>query len=277
LRNFFYFIAKHATFIYFLILESICLALLFNFNDYQRSSFFSSSNRVCASVYSIGNSITQYFGLRRENLRLAEENARLNNKIDQLQQQLLAITDTMPRKLVIDNDRYFIYTSGNIINSSTNRSRNFLTADVGTKSGITDNMIVVNEDGVIGMVTATSKHFCTILPIINNASRLSAKIKKSGFHGQIVWNEVSYRRAIMEDVPEHAVVAVGDSIVTSGSSSYYPENLYIGKISEIEMDRNGGFYRLIIELAVDYNSVSQVKFIRNKRADEQRALEEGQQ
>jgi rod shape-determining protein MreC len=215
--------------------------------------------------------------LRRENLRLAEENARLNNKIDQLQQQLLAITDTMPRKLVIDNDRYFIYTSGNIINSSTNRSRNFLTADVGSKSGITDNMIVVNEDGVIGMVTATSKHFCTILPIINNASRLSAKIKKSGFHGQIVWNEVSYRRAIMEDVPEHAVVAVGDSIVTSGSSSYYPENLYIGKISEIEMDRNGGFYRLIIELAVDYNSVSQVKFIRNKRADEQRALEEGQQ
>ena len=251
--------------------------LLFNFNDYQRSSFFSSSNRLCANIYNMGNGITQYFGLRDANLRLSEENTRLCNRIDYLERQLHAITDTLPHQFILDDERYFTYTTGNVINSSTNRSRNFLTADVGKTAGVRENMIVVNDAGVVGMVTAASHHFCTILPIINNAFRLSAKIQRSGFHGQVLWDEVSYRRAVMEDVPEHAQVQVGDSIVTSGSSSYYPEDLYIGKVREVEMDRNGGFYRLSIDLAVDYKAISQVKFIRNNRADEQRELEEEQQ
>ena len=125
------------------------MVLLFNFNDYQRSSFFSSSNRLCANIYNMGNGITQYFGLRDANLRLSEENTRLCNRIDYLEQQLHAITDTLPHQFILDDERYFTYTTGNVINSSTNRSRNFLTADVGKTAGVRVHINAVGKKGTM--------------------------------------------------------------------------------------------------------------------------------
>ena len=69
-------------------------------------------------------------------------------------------------------------------------------------------------------------------------------------------------------------MAVGDSVVTSGYSAYFPQGLPIGKVAAIEMDDNEGFYMLKIELAEDFNSIYHVEIIENTCAVEQKELEE---
>ena len=87
------------------------------------------------------------------------------------------------------------------------------------------------------------------------------------------WNSVSPLYGTMVDVPEHAHVAEGDSVVTSGSSSFFPEGLMVGIVKDVDMDKNGGFYKLTITLAVDFNSVYDVEVVENREMQEQRTLE----
>ena len=133
--------------------------------------------------------------------------------------------------------------------------------------------VCLTTQGVVGLVASVSNHFALVLPIINTSSHLSVKIKNSNHRGQLVWDGFSPRMATMSDVPEHAQVEMGDSIVTSGSSSFFPEGLLVGTVAMLEPDRNGGFFNIGVELAVDFNAVYAVQLIDNNLAQEQLELE----
>lgn len=273
MRNFFYFLLRHSTLIYFIILEGICAALIVNYNDYQKSAFMSSSNAICGTIYDIGDGISQYFHLGSANEQLAQENAQLRNRIAKLERQIAMIEDSAREKSIGDTLQKYYYYPAHVINSSTNKSRNYLTIDRGEETGIRQNMFVQNGSGVVGLVTAVSSHYATVLPIINTSMRLSIKLEDTNYRGQLIWNGMSPHYAVAIDIPEHAKINVGDRIVTSGSSDYFPEGIHVGEVDEVNMDKNGGFYRLTIKLAVDFNSLYDVEIIENREQREQRELE----
>lgn len=273
MRNFIYFLLNNVTTLLFLLIEGLCIALIVNYNSYQRASFWSSSNMLCGAVYSVQSSVSEYFGLREVNEVLAAENVRLKNLLSRNERLLSSFNDSVRAELMADVQMKYLYREAEVINSSTNKSRNFLTLNRGANDGIKSDMVVINESGVVGIVTATSAHYSTVMPIINTSARLSVKLSNSHFRGQLVWNGMSPQRAIVIDVPEHASVQVGDSVVTSGSSSYFPEGLLVGVVEEVDMDRNGGFYNLTVDLAVDYASIYRVQVVENLEQDEQRDLE----
>lgn len=134
-------------------------------------------------------------------------------------------------------------------------------------------MAVINAQGVVGLVAAVSDRFALVLPIINTSSRLSVKVKGSNYRGQMLWDGLSPLRAQVSDIPEHANVEIGDTIVTSGASVFFPEGLMVGYVSSIEPDRNGGFLDIDVDLAVDYNSVYDVYIIEDLTAAERLKLE----
>lgn len=273
MRNFLFFLLRHATTIFFVVLEALCITLIINYNNYQKSAYMSSSAHLVGGIFSVQRGITEYFTLSRVNRDLMTENIELLNRIAKLEAQLKSIPDT----LVPNDDSLrikYVYRGAKVINSTTNRSRNYLTANAGKNVGIDADMAAVNRDGVVGIVSASSEHYSTILPIINTSFRLSVKMKNSHFRGQLVWNGVSPRRAMMIDVPEHAVINVGDSVVTSGASSYFPEGLMVGTVEEVSLDKNGGFYNLEILLAVDYSSLYDLEIIENRELQEQLELEQ---
>lgn len=272
MRNFIYFLVNHSTTLLFIALEVICAIAIVSYNDYQRSAFMSSSNALAGGIYNTQDAISKYFSLDDENRALARENIQLRNRIAQLEKGLHSFSDSV-RTIIEDEKPRYIYRSAHVINSTVNRSRNYLTIDEGTKHGIMPDMVAINDLGVVGIVTAASENYATILPIINTSFHLSVKVASSQFKGQMIWNGVSPDYAHMIDVPEHAVVAVGDTIVTSGSSSYFSEGLNVGIVEEIENDKNGGFFRLKVNLAVDFHSIYDVEIIENLELKEQQELE----
>ncbi|MCQ2236353.1 MAG: rod shape-determining protein MreC [Bacteroidales bacterium] len=274
MRNFFYFIIRHATTIFFIILEVICLILVFSFNDYQQAKYISTANSAIASVYEVETGVSDYFSLSSRNDILARENSALHDQLDLLHQQLRLLrnassftaNDTLPQR--------FIHRAARVVKSTTNREHNYLTIDRGSDGGIREGMVAIDHSGgVVGLVTTVSDNFSTVLPVINTSFRLSSKLKKSNFRGQLVWDGVFPDEARLIDIPEHAVVSKGDSIVTSGSSNYFPEGLYVGKVKKSDMDRNGGFYDLTIELATDFSSLYDVYIIEDLLLKEQQQLE----
>src|SRR5574344_566846 len=271
MRNFFYFLISHSTVMLFLLLELLSIILVVNFNDYHKAAFFNSSNEVTGSLFSMKESVVKYFDYGSANKKLLAENIELKSKID-LYEKILN-RDSVRVDSLSDSCQ-FIYRGASVLNTSVSKSRNYLTIDAGREDGILPEMAVVGTNGVVGLVMAVSKRYATVIPIVNTNFRLSAKLKNSNFFGSLTWDGASPRYAWLNEVPEHASVAVGDSVVTSGYSAYFPQGLPIGKVAAIEMDDNEGFYMLKIELAEDFNSIYHVEIIENTCAVEQKELEE---
>lgn len=272
MNNFFRFLQRHTSVIVFLILEALAAVLVFNFNDYHRSAYLSSANGVTGSLLRVTSSVGRYFGLAAANDALVAENLELTRRVEMLTRQIEAIPDSLrPDTSRLASGMH--YRVAHAVGVTTNKSRNMLTLDAGEDDGVRQDMAVVNSEGVVGLVSAVSGHFALVLPIINTSSHLSVKIKGSNHRGQLVWDGVSARRATLSDIPEHAHVEIGDTILTSGASAFFPEGLTVGYVDALEPDRNGGFFNIGVELAVDFNALYDVMVIDDFSAKERAALE----
>lgn len=273
MSNFFRLLMSHTTTLVFLLLEALAAMLVLTCNDYHRASYITSANVVTGSVFRLTSSIGRYFGLAKANEALVSKNLALQEEVALLRAQLDAVPDSVIDALPLSARPDLRYRLAHVVGASTNRSRNMLTLDQGAEDGIRQDMAVVNSEGVVGLVAAVSSRFALVLPIINTSSHLSVKVKGVNYRGQLVWDGLSCREAQVTDIPEHARVEIGDTVVTSGASTFFPEGMMVGTISSIEPDRNGGFYDIGVELAVDFNSVYDVEVVEDLTAAERQNLE----
>ncbi|MFN7331551.1 MAG: rod shape-determining protein MreC, partial [Flavobacterium sp.] len=150
---------------------------------------------------------------------------------------------------------------------------NFLTIDSGAKNGIRPEMGVINSLGIVGIVENVSPNYATVLSILNTESPINAKIKKSNHIGSLIWNGKNTGFVQLIDVPRLASVRKGDTIVTGGQSTIFPENINIGTIEKIYTDDQTNYYTLDVRLFNDMTSLGHVYIIRNRDRQEILTLE----
>lgn len=261
---------KNNSFLLFVVLEFFAFLLLINHNQFQRSSFFSSSNRVTARINKTINGISDYFSLRYVNEKLAEENAMLRSLNQHSFRKVESIffikDDTVYRQR-------FQYASAKVISNSIKKRNNYLTIDIGSKQGSVREAAVICDDGVVGFVKSVSDNFSSVISVLHKDTKISAKIKKNGYIGSLIWDGKDYQHGILMDIPLHVELSVGDTVVTSGYSSIFPENILIGTISKFKINEGDSFYSIQLKFSVDYNKVSYVYVVRNLLQYEQKALE----
>lgn len=270
MRNLIEFIWKHYFVFLFLLLETLCVYLVVQNNNFQRAGFVNSSNRVSASVLSTAENIQQYFYLKSENERLAKENAELHSH-DMLSFSVLvndqySVNDTLFRQK-------YSYTSAKVVNNSTNRRNNFLTLDKGSKQGITNKMGVISSSGVIGIVKDVSENFCTVMSVLHSKTTISAKLKKDGTFGPLNWDGESFAYATLNDIPTHVRLVQGDTIVTSQYTKMFPENILIGTVESYFRESAKPFYTVKVKLSTDFKKLTHVYIVNNMLKEEQEILE----
>ena len=84
MRNLINFLIKYNYCLLFLLLEIVSFTLLFRFNSYQASVFFTSANYVSGVIYECGTTVTGYFGLRSINKALVQRNVALELEVKTL-------------------------------------------------------------------------------------------------------------------------------------------------------------------------------------------------
>lgn len=275
MRNLLDFLIKYNYWFFFILLEVVCFGLLFRFNYYQRGVFFSSANVVTGTVYEISDGVTSYFNLKSVNDELIERNVGLEMEVARLES---ALRDLQMDSLYVQQLKspaltgYEIFKA-HVINNSLNKTDNYITLDKGRSDGIKPEMGVIDGRGVVGIVYMTSEHYSIVISLLNSKSNLSCKIKGTDYFGYLNWEHGDTERAYLKDLPRHAQFAQGDTVVTSGYSTVFPEGVIVGVIDEMSDSNDGLSYLLKVKLATDFGKLSNVRVIANDGQLEQKELE----
>ena len=282
MRNLFRLILRYHYIFLFLILEVFSLSMVVTYNNYQNAKFLSSSNGITGYFFENFAGVFQVFDLKKANTELAEENAQLRTALQHYQlrtlnnsrQNYLAERNpliTMTRDSL--NKIVYFFTTARVINNSVNQRHNFLTINKGRNQGVKTNMGVVSAGRVVGLVTDVGDNYSEVISILNERWKLSAKIKRNDFFGSLSWNGRDYRKVQLNEIPYHVPVQNGDTVVTTGFSSSFPEGLAIGIVSDFTLGTGSNFYKIDIDLAVDFRSIVQVALVENRQLKEINKLE----
>lgn len=266
MRNLFRFILQNHVFLLFLLLEIVSFIFIFNFNRYQKSRFLNTSGRVTGMIYESYSKVEDFFRLPAANRQLAEENARLRMLLG-----VSSTTPTLPDSLLlrrIGGENQYRYIAAHVISTTVSRQQNFITLDKGLNDGIRPDMGIVTVGGVAGIITHVSPSFSTGLSLLNTRWNVSAKLARNNYFGSLVWDGKDYRRALLNEIPFHVELAVGDTIVTSGYSTFFPEGILLGTVESFEKEGGDNFYNIRVRLSVDFKSLSWVEVIENTRKSE---------
>ena len=135
-------------------------------------------------------------------------------------------------------------------------------------------MGVITSHGVVGIVNNVSKNYATVQSILNTNSQINARLKNSGHFGSLIWDTKEANVVQLIDVNRLAPVKVGDTIITDGKSTIFPEGLLIGTIKSFAIGENDS-YNLDILLFNDMTNLRHVYIIENVDAKEIKLLERG--
>jgi len=257
------FIIRNKVFLLFLLLFSIGFSLIIQSHSYHKSKFINSANFLTGSIYGTANSISGYFGLKEQNDILLEENNRLKSILYNTQNNTLK--DSIVR---IDSSSIYKFTSAKIYKSSYSSPKNYITINKGENDSIKEDLGVITSKGIVGIIDNTSKNYARILSILNINSRISAKLKTSNHFGILTWDGKSPDIVQLVDVPKQANITIGDSIVTGGYSTIFPEGINIGSIISSKLDETENYYTIQIQLFNDMTNLSHVYIIENRHANE---------
>lgn len=276
MRNLLNFLLKYNYWFLFILLEVASFVLLFRFNNYQQSVYFSSANGITGKVYELSGGVTSYFHLRSVNEDLLDRNMMLEQQIANLEGALLAQqTDSVTVNSLkrLPRTHYDVFKA-RVANNSLNMADNYITLDKGFKDGIREEMGVVDGNGVVGIVYKTSPHFSLVISVLNSKSSISCKIVGSQYFGYLKWEHGDSRFAYLKDLPRHAEFNLGDTVVTSGYSTVFPEGIIVGTVDDMSDSNDGLSYLLKIKLATDFGKISDVRVITKTGQEEQKDLEQ---
>ena len=275
MRNLLNFLLKYNYWLLFILLEVICFVLLFRFNNYQQSVFFTSANVVAGKVYEVSGGISSYFHLKSVNEDLLDRNMALEQQITNSENRLKDYridSITMNSIRYLEQADYKIFKA-HVIRNSLNQADNYITLDKGSSSGIRPEMGVIDGNGVVGIVYKTSPSYSLVISVLNSKSSISCKIIGSEYFGYLKWEYGDSRYAYLKDLPRHAEFNLGDTVVTSGYSTVFPAGVMVGTVDDMSDSNDGLSYLLKIKLATDFGKLGNVRVISRNGQGEQRELE----
>ena len=260
MRNLLDFLARHNHWFVFVLLEVISAVLLFKYNSYQGSVWFSSANAVSGRVYEASAAVGQYFSLVTVNRQLTQRNVYLEREVARMAQEHAEATADSSYLQRLQNNQTNRYRSvpARVVSSSLDRLNNFITIDKGEADGVKKDMGVVCGTGIVGIVYLTSAHYSVVIPVLNSKSNISCSIRGRGYFGYLHWMGGVPDEAYLDDVPRHARFRIGDVIVTSGYSSVFPPGMLVGKVMRVYNSANGLSKSLRIKHTTDFGNLRDV-------------------
>ena len=276
MNNLLEFLKKYNHWIVFVVLEVASFVLLFRFNHYQGSVWFTQANNMVAKINGYYAEIESFIHLDRTNQHLTKQNAILQIQVDNLRQQLKDATqeETLTKQQMLDTLSGYKLYHARVVSSSIIKDDNYIVIDKGSADGIKPEMGVVGGGGVVGVVYIVNTHYSLVLPIINIKSSISCRIRRTGYYGSLQWHGGSIYYAKLVDVPQYAKAHVGDVIETSGYSTIFPPGLFVGKVRRLTGSPNGFSQELKVNLGTDFGNLRDVCVFENQHKAEIQGLRE---
>jgi len=200
------------------------------------------------------------------------QNARLRREVDVLSQQVIANQNAAQENGDLKRQLHYVgtpnfpsgydYVSTRVISRPPSEFQQQLGISAGTSSGIRVNDPVVNEDGLVGLVTQAARDTSEVTLLTDPTLKVSAldfKTQASGIvsHGQ------GRQTLILDRVAKSQRVNPGDWIVTSGwksqgLSSLYPKGIPVGVVAGASQNDIDLYWQIQLRPRVDFGSLQNV-------------------
>ena len=276
MRNIFFFIPRHITFLSFVVLQIIALLILFKYNRIHHAIGLGVASELTGRINTQVDKIDDYVHQGRENKRLH----RVNDSLLNLLPSNFLYPDTIEKSVVdtalidtVKAIRRYVARDAKVVYNSVNNEQNYLQIDRGAKYGIRDDMAVISSDlGVVGIVVAVSPNFSQVMSLLHVQMSVSAALKTTGTTGKVEWDGKDPRFVSFKGIPQNVEVKRGDTVLTSQYSFNFPPGYIIGTVDRAENDPATGFYNIRLKTAVNFSRIQQVFVIENLLKEEQQQL-----
>ncbi|TDS12207.1 rod shape-determining protein MreC [Sphingobacterium paludis] len=271
MKNLWLFLVRYNAIFWFILFFTISIVLVVQHNNYQRASFFNSSNVLVGSFYKQVNSWKSYLSLHEANEDLAAENVMLRQQI----QNLIQADTSADSVHIVDSiaQGRYAFIVANVANNSIHQKSNYLTLDKGSADGVEKGMGVITSNGVVGIVLQTSTHFSAVQSLLHPDTKISVTLDSSEVFGSLVWgNNIDPRYGMVRDIPNHVQVKKGEKVYTSGYS-LFPAGIRVGDIAETGIKSGESFLDLKIKLSTNFSKLNHVYIVKDLQVEEKETLE----
>ncbi len=263
MNNLIDFIRKYFFVLLFVVLEGISAWLLFGFNSYHGSVWFTSASGGAAAVARLYGDLVSWANLQEVNAELTAQNISLQRETELLRQALTDATrdSSLTERLVQQKLQGYETVAAKVVANSAERAANYLVIDKGEADGVKPEMGVVGGGGVVGIVYLTGPHHSLVIPVTNRKSSISCRVRGQNYFGYLQWDGQSMLSAYVDDVPRYAKVRIGQAVETSGYSAVFPPGIFVGRIRRIRNSADGQAYRLDVTLGTNFANLRDVAVI----------------
>jgi rod shape-determining protein MreC len=254
----------------------ISLFMLFNYNRYHHAVYSAAAGEVTGRISKQFNDVEYYFRLKKTNDSLVKANEILYNKLKQDFEMPDTVSNLAIDTIKVDTllkQRKYLYMPAKVVGNSVSQVNNYLQLHRGSQQGITPDLAVTDiNNSVVGTVIDVSNNYAVVMSLLHRQSNISAKLKKTGETGSIVWDGIEPNVVVLKDIPKEVKITKGDSIITSGFSDKFPYGLLIGTVKEILSDKTTGAYTIKVKTAANFYTLQYVYIINNLQKQEPQQL-----
>ena len=265
--------SKNGLFLFFLFLQLTAVTLIFSRNSMQQSFLAAQTTAFNAWVSGYIDQGTSYLRLKQINEDLVAQNkalmAEIYGKDRAGNPQFRRVTDT------IGGGQIYTFVDADIVNNSITRNDNYFTIDRGKRHGVFPKMGVIAPNGIAGIVVNTTNNYALVQSVLSvNKIRINAALKNTGFFGTLTWKGDNSRTMHLADIPKYVPLKVGDTVLTDGKSSIFPQGIMIGRIAGYEVDSKTGYWDISVELNQKMGNLQKVFVVRNLKKLELKQIQD---
>ncbi len=235
-----------------------------------------SANQVVGSMLKGSKDVVGFIHLKEVNDSLMDANARLQTQLSNYKAEMTEFRRPDFCEDEEDSTSVYIYnyTGAKVINNSVQKVNNYLTIDKGSRHGIRPERGVIGSNGIVGVVKEVSPNFATVISVLHKSMHVSSKLKYNNHKGSLKWGVEDPRYATLEGIPKHVRVGIGDTVLTSGFSTFFPSGVLVGVVADVNTLPQNYFHEIKVKLSTDFNALEFVYVVDYIYKSEQKALEQ---
>ena len=219
---------------------------------------------ITRPVYFVRDSWQRYVALldvEQENRELREQVARLESERLAFREALV-LSGQLQRVAQMRREFEVPLLPSQVVGQDASAWSNALLLDRGRSSNVRSGMPVMVEQGLVGLVSATTPHAARAMLILDRRSAVDAMIQRSRARGLVRGlgtGELEFVFMVRGDD-----VQVGDEVLSSGVGGVYPKGVRVGSITAVHAERAELLHTALVKPAVDFGRLEQV-FVMLKR------------
>lgn len=207
-----------------------------------------------AAVTSVVSDVINISSYKKENERLREINAELMLQVNRLREYGI-VNHELKHLLKLKDSVDYPLIPATVVSKLSTKSQGSITINAGEKDSVKPGMPVINDKGIVGVITSVSSDYSIARTLQNIDLKLTVKDERSRIDGIMKWDG---QDLVIVDVPKTYDIEPGDRIITSEISSIIPVPLPVGVVTGLSKVETGIFNEAKVKPFVDFSSVENV-------------------